>query len=653
MKKICLLVFFLSVSSAFFAQLFFAGDTSCFYKKVNNSFIAGNGFSPGQHYHLDLNADGSSDIDFESIHVSCNTPSGPACAGTGQWEYKYFKLSSLTNVTFLFGPAVGSNCTFTNTIQNLSYGTPLNSNLNWNNTGSRFVYYYSLYSFPQQFCGQVVDSFYVGFRNISTNNDTINGWLLIDSHYPGKLISYGYKITPLNTSASFSLTQTSLCLGDSLHLDQIGTGYFNGFGVKNNVFFNDSVGNYKAYASNGCVNTSTLDITVFSLPNPPQITNSSTSICKGDSLVLSGNPGSGIFSGSGVSGNVFYSSNISTNTVSIQYTVSDQSGCSNTTTKNFSIAPLTFTMSTCLGSGFSLPTQFSMDGIFTGSGVYNGNIFDPNISGSGIIPVYFTSTCNKTATLNITVHPDPPKPQIINPATSCCLGDKIPLSGLPSGGYFGPQATQLVIVSDDTLYTEYFQPEILFYDTGKVVYFYAIQDINGCTSYAYDTIQVEYAYSPDSPINSCPHTTFSLTGFPNGGTFTGANIAGNTYTAPASIGSDLGYYSYTYSSGCSATYTLHLATYDCVGIEENLKNDQKILIYPNPTADFIQLDLVNINTENSYNAKIVSIEGAVLKSVLLDNNNNVIDLADLPNGIYFIDVSVDHSVYRSKLVIIR
>lgn len=170
---------------------------------------------------------------------------------------------------------------------------------------------------------------------VVSSNDTIYGSLLIDSHPPGKLISFSYQHS-LSASPSFSVSQDSLCIGDSLNLNSLGTGYFSGVGVKNNMFHPVTAGNYQVYASNGCVNTSTLSIAVLALPSP-QITNSSNSICMGDSLVLTGNPVNGIYSGSGVSGNILYTTNITSNTVSINYVVSDQHNCTNSTAKIFSI----------------------------------------------------------------------------------------------------------------------------------------------------------------------------------------------------------------------------------------------------------------------------------------------------------------------------
>ncbi|MES2513665.1 MAG: T9SS type A sorting domain-containing protein [Bacteroidota bacterium] len=305
-------------------------------------------------------------------------------------------------------------------------------------------------------------------------------------------------------------------------------------------------------------------------------------------------------------------------------------------------------MSTCIGSSFRLPFNLSIDTIFTGSGIVNDYYFDSNISGVGTFSISFNSLCGKTAIINMTVHPNPPTPQIINPIITCCLGHKIPMTASPSGGFF-----QSGVVFNDTLFTEFFQQDILFGDSGRAIIEYGFSDTNGCTSFALDTIYVEYAYSPNSPISSCPNTTFSLTGYPSGGAFSGASISGNTYTAPSSIGYDYGYYTYTYPSGCQATYTLNLSTYNCVGIQENIKDNIDISIYPNPANDKIYLNILNYYPDKSYNVKVSSIAGKLLRTFSLKENSAAMEISELANGIYLVEVAEDKIIYRSKFVISR
>lgn len=656
MKKV---LFFFTVFICFSvsAQIFTVGDTTCNYFKPNYTFTVASGATPYSsqpYYNISLISNNILDISLVCNRV--NYP--PVQSQNPSWiDFLDFSINSYgntgSNIQYVYAPgssgSSGASCG--SILKNMPYGSAMPSTLNWSSTQTSAIYYDEYHSFPATQCGSHVDTFYVSFRKILSTNDTIFGWLLFDTHIPSKLISYAYRYNSIIPS-SFSINQDSICIGDSLNLNSIGTGYFSGVGIKNNKFHATVVGNYQLYASNGCVNTSTLNVAVLALPSP-QITNSSSLICQGDSLILTGNPANGIYSGSGVSGNVFHSASIISNTVSINYIFSDQHNCTNSVAKTFSIIPLTYTMATCIGSFFNLPLNLSIDTTFTGSGIVNDYYFDSNISGVGTFSISFNSLCGKTATINMTVHPNPPAPQIVNPITTCCLGDKIPIMGSPPGGYFNATSSQLVLVENDTLFTEYFQQYELFGDSNRVIFSYDFYDSNGCGSYAYDTILVEYAYSPNSPISSCPNTTFSLTGYPNGGTFSGANIIGNTYTSPSSIGYDYGYYNYTYPSGCHVTYTLNLFTYDCVGIEEQVNNESTILVYPNPTKDILKLDIVNLNTLNSYNVKLFSIEGKVLKSLSLIGNKNSIDLSDFTQGIYYIDVNIDNFTHRSKIVIIR
>lgn len=76
---------------------------------------------------------------------------------------------------------------------------------------------------------------------------------------------------------------------------------------------------------------------------------------------------------------------------------------------------------------------------------------------------------------------------------------------------------------------------------------------------------------------------------------------------------------------------------DCqVGLEENLMN-ANVLIYPNPAAEFITID---INSVTSYDEVIIrDIQGVEVRKFNIENSSSpIINIAELPAAVYFLEV---------------
>ncbi len=74
----------------------------------------------------------------------------------------------------------------------------------------------------------------------------------------------------------------------------------------------------------------------------------------------------------------------------------------------------------------------------------------------------------------------------------------------------------------------------------------------------------------------------------------------------------------------------------------NLSNEV-FSIYPNPAKDFIE-----INTSENFN---LSIYNSVGERVLFAENKNLISIALLPSGIYWVDIKTKHRNYSHKFII--
>jgi hypothetical protein len=76
--------------------------------------------------------------------------------------------------------------------------------------------------------------------------------------------------------------------------------------------------------------------------------------------------------------------------------------------------------------------------------------------------------------------------------------------------------------------------------------------------------------------------------------------------------------------------------YTMVGVEE-ISNSLKVSVYPNPAADFITISLNQSLSDQEY--KIFDPSGKVLKSGVLQSNENQIDISNFSNGLYLLFVN--------------
>ena len=86
-----------------------------------------------------------------------------------------------------------------------------------------------------------------------------------------------------------------------------------------------------------------------------------------------------------------------------------------------------------------------------------------------------------------------------------------------------------------------------------------------------------------------------------------------------------------------------------VGIEQLTSKEFSITVYPNPTADYINLDFSTLNT-NQVEAVLITQNGQEVFRKRLSINSNRIDLSNCNSGFYFLIIKTDKSVYTTKIV---
>ncbi len=370
-------------------------------------------------------------------------------------------------------------------------------------------------------------------------------------------------VNPL-PAVSFSGLNPDVCIDDgpiTLTGSPAG-GIFSGVGITGNVFDPAVAGiggpytiTYDYVDPNGCANPATQTVTVHALPTI-SFSGLNTSYCiNGTASTLTGSPAGGIFSGPGITGNVFDPAVAGVGTHTITYTYTDGYGCVNTTTQQTTVQGLTAVTFT------GLPTSICVDGsvatlygnpsggVFSGPGI-NGNLFDPAIAGAGTHDIVYTISgsgyCTNADTQTVIVNALPVVSFTGLAADYCANDGIVTMTGVPAGGVFSGNA-----VSANT-----FDPSNAGVGTHSISYAYT--DGNGCSN---STSQITTVHAlPTLSINGlsavyCENDpAVTLSGTPAGGIFSGTGITGNQFDpAVAGAGAHTVYYTYTDGMGCTNT----------------------------------------------------------------------------------------------------
>ncbi|PKP22966.1 MAG: hypothetical protein CVU05_01745 [Bacteroidetes bacterium HGW-Bacteroidetes-21] len=92
---------------------------------------------------------------------------------------------------------------------------------------------------------------------------------------------------------------------------------------------------------------------------------------------------------------------------------------------------------------------------------------------------------------------------------------------------------------------------------------------------------------------------------------------------------------------------------DCstVNIQDHIY-DLSVNINPNPANNSVEINLSNFSNQNN-KIEVVNIYGTILKTLYSSEKNTLLDLSDLPEGLFNIRISNENSKISKKLLIIR
>jgi hypothetical protein len=173
-------------------------------------------------------------------------------------------------------------------------------------------------------------------------------------------------------------------------------------------------------------------------------------------------------------------------------------------------------------------------------------------------------------------------------------------------------------------------------------------DINGCSNKDSTFIDF-YTLMPVSYVENVGEIglydlAFNVTsGLPSGGSYSGPGIIGTSFhPGLAGVGTHAIVYSVLNSNGCYSTDTSFITVFDNIGIDENQTNG--IIIYPNPTNDFI-----NISNPNVISVQLISNEGKCLLIRELQPFAKI-DFSDFSNGLYYLKLNDSNESRTFKII---
>ena len=146
-------------------------------------------------------------------------------------------------------------------------------------------------------------------------------------------------------------------------------------------------------------------------------------------------------------------------------------------------------------------------------------------------------------------------------------------------------------------------------------------------------------------------TSDELTGTPDGGIYSGTGVTGNNFNPlAAGEGTFIITYAYTDSNGCSNNDSLSIYVGLCPGVK-TISSVNSINIFPNPTSGKFIIE----SSGNISGIEIVNLLGETVYKLEEKNNSqnfsNKIELPNISNGTYFINIQVDGKRYFKKIII--
>ncbi|MFC2111493.1 BNR-repeat neuraminidase N-terminal domain-containing protein, partial [Bacteroidota bacterium] len=414
----------------------------------------------------------------------------------------------------------------------------------------------------------------IGIHSITYSYTNINGCTNSQTH--------SITVNPMPV-VSFSGLANSYCLNASMvALSGVPVGgTFSGPGISGTNFspLTAGVGShniiYTYTSAQGCSNTSTQNVIVNSLPNVSFSGLSANYCLNAANSTLTGTPSGGVFSGTGISGNVFSPSIAGPGTFTITYTYTDINNCIGVSTQQVSVnaIPIAYagydstiainTSTTLLGSATGGSSSYSYSWN-PASSLVNANVQNPttvSLTTSTLFTLVVTdnvTSCVDSDQVLVTVTGGALSVNCTATPNIVCVGSPTQLNALPSGGSGIYTYSWTSIPSG---FTSTLQNPIA-YPTSTTTYICAINDGTLSTSSSTTVManQLPFVYIIGLNSSYCSGDTLvNIVGAPLGGTFNGPGISGTTFN-PGIVnpGNHDIIYTFVDLNGCSNSDTVNL-----------------------------------------------------------------------------------------------
>src|ERR1035438_10340592 len=273
---------------------------------------------------------------------------------------------------------------------------------------------------------------------VASNLYTVIG---TDSNGCTGMASQSVTVNSLPNVGSTALPSSTVCYGTNVTLN--GTGAIN-YTWNNNVvngqpFMAVASNTYRVIGidSNGCRNTSSIMITVNSLPNPSIIAVGPTTFCDGGSVTLD----AGVWSSYLWNDNNTNETKIVTNTGNYMVTITDMNGCTGMASQSVTVnsLPIVGTMvspsaTVCYGTNVTLNGTGAINYIWNNN-VVNGQPFMAVASNLYTVIGTDSNGCTGMASQMVNVNSLPIVGSMASPSSTVCYGTNVTLNGTGAVNY--------------------------------------------------------------------------------------------------------------------------------------------------------------------------------------------------------------------------
>jgi hypothetical protein len=418
--------------------------------------------------------------------------------------------------------------------------------------------------------------------------------------------------------------------------------------------------------SNGCKNLLVKTVNVKSAPNVSFSGLNQQYCVNGNMSILTGTPAGGTFSGPGIVGNTFVPSLAGIGNHQITYSYSAQFQCTNSQTQSVTINGPIHPTVIGLKSQYCAsepPSKLSVTPkgtvSFSGAGIIH-NSFSPELAGPGLHQIYYSyvdsNGCGTNQVYIEYVNVILPNVNFIGLNSQYGLNaDTAILTGIPAGGTF----------TGNGIAGNLFIPALAGIGTHQITYSYT--DQNGCSNSQTQSVIVSdfpVYFTGLNPTYFISDTDYILTGSPTGGIFSGDGMTGNFFN-PMNAGIGAHTITYEYTNGehtnSSSQLTTVLEGYilllsnKITDVGHTESDDNSFKVYPNPAKDVLTIEIHRAKETPGTIYLINQIGEKVLKvkQGMLSNEKIEVNVSNLANGTYYVQVILTNEVLIKKVIIMK